>query len=359
MSTGQQQQAENSWAANTVGAPAGTSIYTEWTHFYMNGLNFGPPVTKEYRTVDFSSNRRILQWFAGGVHYEYDPAGNTGNFYGIHSQVIPLVQLWFMYDIVVPFGDPNFDSALGGSHDLDIGAPANYPVTALLPGTIASITEPDWGKQVGVQLDSPYNGVPYFGFLHLSAVNPALTVGQHVSPGDLIGWVGGANDASQYAGTSNPTGQNFLDTSFQSSRIQVGVALMRGSEYGGAGFERFPPVDQALDPTQIILDARQGITAQQGRTTWVSTGQQQQAENSWAANTVGAPAGTGIYTDWTHFYMNGLNFGPPVTKEYVTVDFSSNRRILQWFAGGVHYEYDPAGNTGNFYDIHSQVIPRP
>jgi hypothetical protein len=357
--TGQQQQAENSWAANTVGARAGTGIYTEWTYFYMNGLNFGPPVTKEYQTVNFSSNRRILQWFAGGVHYEFDPASGTGNFYGIHSQVIPLVQPWFMYDIVVPFGDPNFDSALGGSHDLDIGAPANYPVTALLPGTIASITEPDWGKQVGVQLDSPYNGVPYFGFLHLSAVNPALAVGQHISPGDLIGWVGGANDASQYAGTSNPTGQNFLNTSFQSSRIQVGVALMRGSEYGGAGFEHFPPVDQALDPTQIILDARQGITARQRRTTWVSTGQQQQAENSWAANTVGARAGTGIYTEWTYFYMNGLNFGPPVTEEYQTVDFSSNRRILQWFAGGVHYEFDPASGTGNFYDIHSQMIPRP
>ncbi len=57
--------------------------------------------------------------------------------------------------------------------------------------------------------------------------------------------------------------------------------------------------------------------------------------------------------------MNGLNFGPPVTKEYVTVDFSSNRRILQWFAGGVHYEYDPASNTGSFYDIHLLVIPRP
>ncbi len=269
---------------------------------------------------------------------------------------------WFMYPITVPFGNPNYDSKLGGSHDMDIGAPPNHPVTALLPGTVVSITEPppDWGKQVGIQLDTPYNGVPYFGFLHLSAVNPALAVGQHVAAGDLIGWVGGANDESQYAGTSNLTGQNYCNPSFHSSQVQVGFALMRGPEYGREGWENFPPVDWALDPTPIILAARQGMNPPPpGRTNWMSTGQQQQAEDSWAANTVGAPAGTGIYAEWAHFYMNGLNFGPPLTKEYPTVDVSGNKRHLQWFAGGVHYEYDPSSNTGNFYDVRSRVIPRP
>jgi len=91
----------------------------------------------------------------------------------------------------------------------------------------------------------------------------------------------------------------------------------------------------------------------------MSTGQQRQAEASWAANTVGAPAGTGIYHEWTHFYMNGLNFGPPVTKEYESVDWSNNRRILQWFVGGVHYEFDPASGTGNFFDTRSERIQQP
>ena len=50
-------------------------------------------------------------------------------------------QPWFMFDICVPFGNPNFNAAFGGAHDLDIGAPANYPVTALLPGKIRSITD--------------------------------------------------------------------------------------------------------------------------------------------------------------------------------------------------------------------------
>ena len=96
----------------------------------------------------------------------------------------------------------------------------------------------------------------------------------------------------------------------------------------------------------------------QWRNTWMSTGQQQQAENSWAANTVGARAHTGIYNEWINFYMNGLNFGPPVTNEYETVDWGGNRRILQWFAGGVHYEFDPSSGRGNFFDNRSEVIPR-
>lgn len=165
---------------------------------------------------------------------------------------------WYMYPVSVPFGDPGFDSGLGGAHDMDVTPPPNYPVTALLPGKVSSISTPPWGKQVGIQLDTPVNGVPYMGYLHLSATNPALSLGTHVHIGDLIGWVGGANDESQYAGTSNPTGENFLNPPFHSSQVQVGVALMRGPEYGTAGWENFPPVDWALDPTPILEAAKRG-----------------------------------------------------------------------------------------------------
>lgn len=164
-------------------------------------------------------------------------------------------KVWFEYPIVVPFGNPNFDAALGGSHDIDIGAPANAEITALLDGTISSIDSPSWGMQVGVKLHKPYNGIPYCSYLHLSAVKPGLKVGDTLKVGDLIGWCGGGTHADMYAGTSNPTGHNFLNDSFNSSRIQAGFALMRGPSYGHAGWENFPPVDKALDPTQIILDA--------------------------------------------------------------------------------------------------------
>jgi hypothetical protein len=168
-------------------------------------------------------------------------------------------QPWFLFDICVPFGNPNFNAAFGGAHDLDIGAPPNYPVTALLPGTIVSITKPppEWGEQIGVELKEPFNGIPFMAYLHLSAVNPELVVGQPISTGHLIGWVGGGNTEADYAGTRNPTGRNFTNPPFQSSRVQVGVALMRGKEFGLTHFNQWPPVETELDPTQIILEARQ------------------------------------------------------------------------------------------------------
>ena len=181
---------------------------------------------------------------------------------------------WFMFEIVVPFGDQRFDRDFGGAHDLDIGAPpdspavafANYRVTALLPGRLASVTKPppDWGEQVGVELKPPFNGIPFMAYLHLSAVNPELVVGQHVEKGDLIGWVGGGNSDADYGTTSNPTGHNTTNTTEQSSRIQVGIALMRGPEFGITHFNKWQPkgptpVERELDPTQIILDARKAF----------------------------------------------------------------------------------------------------
>ncbi len=174
---------------------------------------------------------------------------------------------WYDYDIVVPFGNKNYDAAIGGAHDLDIGAPPNYPVTALVSGVVSDISAPDWGKQVGIRLDTPINGVPWLHYLHLSAVNPSLAVGQRVSVGQVIGWVGGGNSQAQYSGTSNPTGQNFINSSNSSSRIQVGVALMNGPIYGGYGWETWaenPPIDHfdsPLNPTGLILASR---TAQGG-----------------------------------------------------------------------------------------------
>ncbi len=172
-------------------------------------------------------------------------------------------QPWYMYGFTVSFGpEGGADPGYGGAHDIDIGAPPNHPVTALLPGTISSITDGTngngtviWGRQVGVKLDPPYKGIPYMAYLHLSGVNLELVPNQHIERGHLIGWVGGGSDPSDYGTTTNPTGVNFLNTRSRSSQIQVGVALMRGPEYGhGEGWTTLP--DPSLDPTQIILDAQ-------------------------------------------------------------------------------------------------------
>ena len=178
----------------------------------------------------------------------------------------PPVPVWYQYPIGVPFGNSNYDVNLGGSHDLTVLAPPNMPVTSIISGTISDISAPSWGKQVGIKLDTPINGIPYFHYLHLSATNPKLALGGRINAGDLIGWVGGANTASQYQGTTNPTGSNFLDDPSMSSQVQVGIALMNGPAYGGPGWQNFPPIDMNLDPTPTLQAARNtfNITQLQG-----------------------------------------------------------------------------------------------
>src|SRR5260370_15359947 len=76
---------------------------------------------------------------------------------------------------IVPFGDTDYDVGLGRAHDLDIPAPPNYPVTALLPGTLASVTKPppDSGEQVAGELHPLYNWIPFLAYLHLTPVSPS------------------------------------------------------------------------------------------------------------------------------------------------------------------------------------------
>ena len=242
-------------------------------------------------------------------------------------------QPWFMYPIVVPFGNPAFDSALGGAHDLDIGAPANYPVTALLPGKVSDLSSPPWGRQVGIQLDVPFSGVPYMGYLHLSAIAPNLVLGQHVSMGQVLGWVGGANDPSQYAGTSNPTGQNFLNPPFQSSRIQVGVALMRGPAYGFSGWEDFPPVDWALDPTPIIEAARKAFTSGVS----ININQRKAFEQEWQSVVKDAMLHSGIANQAWADYQSGNGHGPALSEEFPVTDWNTGaQNIGQIVVNGIY-----------------------
>ena len=275
-----------------------------------------------------------------------------------------MAQPWFMYDIVIQFGDPNCDIEYGGAHDLDIGAPPNYPVTALLPGHIASITDGKnadgtaiWGRQVGVLLDQPYNGNPYLAYLHLSEVEPTLKVGDPVSKGDLIGWVGGASDPAQYAGTSNPTGHNFLNTPGESSRIQVGVALMRGEEYGHEGWTEYP--DPASNPTQIILDARREGSSIDLTNSSVANYFSDQGNDVWKCSKTGFVVGHGILNFYRNFggdALCGLTYlGLPLSNEIPiaghpgVVKQEFERGIVCW---DPNHEVDSPPGAGQVYLMH-------
>lgn len=159
---------------------------------------------------------------------------------------------WYDFPIDVPYGNANFDVALGGSHDLDVKTPLGTTITAPASGTISSIdTSSPWGQEVGVKFDNPYKGVPYYAILHMGSVRRGLAVGQHVDAGTAIGLSGGANSAAQNQGSGL-----FIDSPEQSSGPQTGLALMRGPTYGkGAGWN---PIDPSLDPTGIISTLRGG-----------------------------------------------------------------------------------------------------
>lgn len=169
---------------------------------------------------------------------------------------------WYQEPITVPYGNPNYDKAMGGSHDMDFGVPVDTPITAIQPGTIVDVSAPAWGKQVGIKLDKPIGNVPYYAFLHLDAVDPSISLGRHVNSGDLIGWSGGANSQAQIGMRSNPTGTHFLNPAEQSSQPQIGLALMYGPKYGsGAGWISDPEHHPELNPTQLLTGARTTTTA--------------------------------------------------------------------------------------------------
>ncbi len=246
---------------------------------------------------------------------------------GAYRRYLPM-QPWYTYPIGVPFGNPNYDTQYGGSHDMTILAPANTSVTALVAGTVSSITAPPWGKQVGIKLDTPVNNIPYMSYLHLSAVNPALSVGQHINVGDSIGWVGGATQASQYAGTSNPTGQNFLNDPSQSSRVQVGIALMRGPEYGvGQGWVVFPPIDTSLDPISLLPNSQPIPTVLQFTAQEVAV---------WNEVIHGLSTTTGIAQAWASAWRTPPHrvYGPPLTREF-SVPVGKNTYPYQVFTNAV------------------------
>ncbi len=296
-------------------------------------------------------------------------------------------QTWFEYPVCVPFGNPNYDVALGGSHDMDVQCPPNTPITNIVNGTICDISSPSWGMQVGIQFDTPVNGNPYMAYLHLSAVNPSLSVGSHVGWGDLIGWSGGCTSASQYDGTSNPTGSNFLDDPSMSSQPQCGIAMMEGPVYGsGAGWVVWPTnpnVDHSNDmrnPTILIQNALDAIQSSSPTPqppvppspSPVNKFQQQQYEIRWGAmvatvmqlaNDLKLPMPPAA--EWPSIPMDTgiaaaakqVGFNCPISFEYPTVDWNGVPIIEQLFLmpGGV---IDFYGKTGQWraWDVTGKEI---
>lgn len=233
---------------------------------------------------------------------------------------------WYEYPISVPFGNPNYDAHLGGSHDMAFQVPPNTPITALVDGLITDISAPTWGKQVCLKIAG--YAAPYMAYLHLAAVNPSLRVGQSISKGSLIGWSGGCNRPEQYGSSSNPTGENFLNTPEMSSQPQIGIALMYGPVYGsGAGWKVFPPIDEKLNPMPLISQAQRELE--------LSRYEETALQAMWNALLPNIPRETGIYHSWFVQATQGTFYGPAASGEIRGgTTWDGTPCIRQYFMGG-------------------------
>lgn len=118
-----------------------------------------------------------------------------------------MVQAWWTYPRIDNFG--TIDPA--GPYykpDSNIQLPGGYPIVAILPGTVTSVQATSYGQNmVTVKLDTPLNSLATHTFYeHMSA--STVTVGQHLSAGDLLGY-------------NNPLGG-----------VPLGFGLYNGDVYG-------------------------------------------------------------------------------------------------------------------------------
>lgn len=267
---------------------------------------------------------------------------------------------WYDYKVGVPFGNANYDTGLGGSHDMTFLTPPNILITQIADGIVTDISAPSWGKQVCIKLDKPINGHDYFGILHLSAVNPALKPGDRMKIGDLVGWSGGCNTDEEYKGTSNPTGQNFCNTYNMSSQPQVGIALHDGPAYGGLGWKVFPPIDTSLNPMPVIVQMQETRVVP---AIPVDTGKLKQAYLCWHANDKylmalhGAiPVDAGPeYNLWHEAYMNDVWLGYPTVPGPAWCNWGNKDGTVFFFQNG---RIENIGGTCIAYENFTKVYPK-
>lgn len=247
---------------------------------------------------------------------------------------------WFDAPVGVPFGNPNYDVSLGGSHDMTFVLDPNTPITQICKGYISDISSPSWGKQVTVRIaDGPINGHAYFAILHFSAINPSLTLGQLLDYDQLVGWSGGCTIDSQYWGTSNPTGSNFLNIPSMSSQPQIGIALCDGPKYGGLGWKSFPPIDQSLNPQPVIDNYRKWKESMVQKPNY----QRIQFEKTFTAIWPDVDVNSGIAGLAYQSYLNGHDRGPAISREFHSPNWDGIDCIMQAFSGGLYHWINGSG----------------
>jgi hypothetical protein len=136
--------------------------------------------------------------------------------------------------------------------DVNVLLPANYPLAAIMAGTVTGINTPgsnavpSFGSVITIQMDQALNQIAtHYAMLHLARIQPGLVPGSRVEVGDIIG----------YGGASQTQG---------SLPAAVGFALYPGDYYGfGPEWQQYinrpsKIPDARLDPTALLQAAATG-----------------------------------------------------------------------------------------------------
>lgn len=163
----------------------------------------------------------------------------------------PIIDNWGQYpDPQGPFPKP----------DLNILTPANYPFVAILPGVVSGINfapgssvspdnpsvSPAFGAVITVKMDKPINQIAtHYVYLHLQRIQPGITIGMHVQPGQVLGYGGGGQTLG-------------------SAPAAPGFALYAGDHYGFGpewlNYVQRPnhTIDPRLDPRPLYNSLKTG-----------------------------------------------------------------------------------------------------
>ncbi len=83
-----QLQAQAVWAGSPVNAPSGLGIYKAWLSAYTTKfMNFGTPLTLEFKTINWNNQIITVQYFSGGIRAEFGPDGTT-SFYDYTNKAV-------------------------------------------------------------------------------------------------------------------------------------------------------------------------------------------------------------------------------------------------------------------------------
>lgn len=199
--------------------------------------------------------RSFTPWttYNTGAYLKYmTPANGLGNPGSGLGGGIPSfsVSPWWTYPRIDNLGSPD---PYGGfpKPDSNIQIPANYPIHAILPGTVSGIDkQSSWGASVTIALDKQINSMAtHTSYLHL-ACNIQVKVGQHVSFGQVIA----------YNGYSSACG---------AQKVPLGFALYNGPQYGsGPAWALMSKQNLTgngpLNPVPLIESAKNGSLTSYG-----------------------------------------------------------------------------------------------